>query len=120
VSHDLSRTNVLLVVFMMDGCGACEDYTPKFMQRVEAFRAQGVPLRVMGVGSKPLKAGEIPVMLYDAAAPDDELQAFADRLGVTATPTTCLLTRSGTTKVEGAIEPADIDKLLLAAHRANH
>lgn len=62
---------------------------------------------------------EIPVIYYDAAAQNDELQNFADRLGITAAPTTCLMTRNGTYKVEGAIALGDIDKLLIAAQNAN-
>jgi hypothetical protein len=58
-------------------------------------------------------------MIYNAAAEDSELQAFADRLGVAATPTTAMMTRRGVTKLEGSLEDAQIDQLLYAAAQAN-
>lgn len=115
---NLDRTRALLVVFAMPGCGACDDYLPKFMKQVDAYRAQGAPFRVWSPG-QPIRPGEIPVLFYDAAAENDELQEFADRLKVTATPTTCMLTRYGTTKIEGAVGDAEVSQILNAALRAN-
>jgi hypothetical protein len=117
---DLGNTRVLLVVFGMPGCGACDEFVPKFLERVTAFQKQGAPFRVVQGNDKKIEPGEIPVMLYDAAAENEGLQDFADSLGISATPTTCMLTRrSGTTKIEGAISPAEVDVLLQAAVRAN-
>ena len=117
---DLGHTRVLLVVFGMPGCGACDEFVPKFLQQVEAYKQRGVPFRVISASDKKVEPGEIPVMLYDAAADNEGLQDFADKLGISATPTTCMLTRwSGTTKIEGAISPAEVDGLLQAAVRAN-
>jgi len=115
---DLRHTRVLVVVWAMPDCGACDEYLPMFLQQVATHRANGAPFNVWAPG-KAIMPGEIPVMLYDAAAENDELQAFADRLGVSATPTTCMLTRNGTTKIEGAIGSAEVDQLLQAAQRAN-
>lgn len=115
---DLRRTKAVLVVFAMPGCGACDDYLPKFMERIEAYIAVGAPFIVWSPGQQ-IRPGQIPVLLYDAASKADELQDFADRLKVTATPSTYLLTRTGTHKVEGSIQPAEIDKLLVSAQHAN-
>lgn len=115
---DLRNTRVLVVVWAMPGCGACDDYLPKFLARVDAFRAQGVPFNVWAPG-QPLLATDIPVLLYDAASKDEELQDFADKLKVTATPTTCVLTRSNTAKIEGAVPDDEIDQILDAAQRSN-
>jgi hypothetical protein len=115
---DLRRTNVVLVVWAMHGCGPCNTYLPQFMERVEAHAAAGAPFRVWSPG-QPIKPGEIPVLFYDAASKDDGLQDFADRLGVAATPTTYMLTRTDTVKLEGAKSPDEIDRLLESAQRAN-
>ena len=114
---DLGNTRVLLVVFAMPGCGACDEYIPKFLRKV---KAHGAPFRVMDADAQAAP-GEIPVMLYDAASENKELQEFADSLGITATPTTCLMTRrAGTVKIEGAVPPAEVDQLLQDALSANH
>jgi hypothetical protein len=115
---DLRNTSVLIVVWAMPGCGACDQYLPEFTKRVNALKKRGAPLHIYQPGDV-LEPGQIPVMFYDAAAENEELQAFADKLGVTATPTTCVMTKRGTTKVEGAIPPGDIDKLLVDALNAN-
>jgi hypothetical protein len=115
---DLANTRVLVVVWAMPGCGACDEYMPVFTERVAAAQANGAPFKLCPP-SKTVAPGEIPVLFYDAASENEELQDFADKLGVTATPTTCMMTRYGTTKIEGAIPPGEIDKLLYAAHRAN-
>ena len=113
---DLGNTRVLIVVFAMPGCGACDEFIPELLSKI---KKHGEPFHVVSKNSK-ITPGEIPVMLYDAAAEDSELQAFADGLGITATPTTCLMTRNfGTVKIEGAVESAEIDQLLRDALTAN-
>ena len=115
---DLGQIKALIVVFAMHGCGPCEEFLPRLAQKIDAAQKAGVPLHVWSPG-EPIAPGEIPVLYYDAAAQSDELQDFADRLGITATPTTCLMTRGGTYKVEGSMAPDDIDRLLGAAQNAN-
>jgi thiol-disulfide isomerase/thioredoxin len=115
---DLRNTRVIVVVWAMPGCGACDEYLPMFLKQVHAHRAHGAPFHVWSPG-KPIEPGEIPVLLYDAASENEELQEFADRLGVSATPTTFMLTRYGVSKAEGAVSPSEVDQLLYAAQRAN-
>lgn len=115
---DLRNTNVVLVVFAMHGCAACDTYLPQFRDQVEDHIAHGAPFRVWSPG-QPLRRGEIPVLFYDAAAKDDDLQDFADRLGITATPTTCMLTRAGAAKIEGAVSSEEVERLLTSAQNAN-
>lgn len=115
---DLQNVRVLLLVFAMPGCGACDEYLPRFEKHVRAFQRQGVPFHFWRPG-QPIAAGSIPVLVYDAAADNVELQAFADRLGITATPTTAMMTRTNTAKIEGAIDDDHIDRLLYAAATAN-
>jgi hypothetical protein len=115
---DLSQTRVVVAVFAMHGCGPCEEFLPRFTAHVERFQRTGYPFVLLRPGAK-LKPGQIPVMIYDAAADNTELQAFADRLGVAATPTTAMLTRRGVTKLEGSLEDTQIDQLLYAAAQAN-
>jgi hypothetical protein len=115
---DLANTSVLVIVWAMPGCGACDEYLPMFLKQVAAHQGHGAPFHVWRPG-QALEPGQIPVLLYDAASEDEELQALADRLGVSATPTTCLLTRWTAQKVEGAISASDVDQLLYTAQRAN-
>lgn len=115
---DLRNTRVLVVVWAMPGCGACDQYLPVLTKRINALKRQGAPFHIWAPGDV-LSSGQIPVMFYDASAENEELQAFADQLGVTATPSTYVLTKNGTTKVEGALPPEEIDKLLVDAIHAN-
>lgn len=116
---DLRQTKAILVVFAMHGCGACDTFLPVLMERLDAHNARGATFRVWSPG-ETLAPGMIPVLFYDAASGNDQLQNLADRLGVTATPSTYLLTRTGTFKTEGSMTPEAIDKLLVSARNANH
>ena len=118
MTADLRQTRAVVVVFAMHGCGPCEEYLPRFMKHVEGLKHVGYPFVIMRPGGA-LEPGQIPVMIYNAAAEDSELQALADRLGIAATPTTALLTRRDTIKLEGSLEDDQIDQLLYAAAQAN-
>jgi len=115
---DLSHTKVIVAVFAMHGCGPCEEFLPRFTKQVERFQRAGYPFVIVRPGAA-IEPGQIPVMIYDAASQDDELQAFADRLSVSATPTIALLTRRSISKTEGSMEDPQIDQLLYAAAKAN-
>jgi hypothetical protein len=115
---DIRGAKAVIVVWAMHGCPACDQYLPKLMERIEAHTAYGAPFHVWSPG-QPIAKGEILVLFYDAASKNDELQDLADRLGVTATPTTCLMTRKGVSKIEGAVPPIKIDEMLFAARNAN-
>ena len=113
---DLRNVRVIVVVFAMPGCGACDDYLPKFMHAVRQHQRWGAPFHVWRPGL-PIHPGTIPVLLYDAASPDPALQDFADRLQIEATPTTAVLGRRSVHKVEGSLGPMEIDNLLYVARR---
>lgn len=117
---DLRNTRVIVVVFAMDGCGPCEEYVPRLRKQVEQLRANGAPF-VVWVPGTPLQPGTIPVLLYDAASADPVLTAFADKLKISATPTTCVLTsKGGVERHEGALGQAELAKLLNGARIANN
>jgi hypothetical protein len=115
---DLRGTKAVLVVWAMHGCPPCEKYLPKLTEKLAAHTANGVPFHIWSPG-QPIYAGHILVLFYDAASKDEELQNLADRLGVSATPTTCLMTRTGVHKIEGGMSDDKIDELLIAAQSAN-
>jgi len=97
---DLSNANVVVVVFVMEGCGACKEYLPRFKKLAEPYR----------------KAG-LPILIYDAASKDERVQNFADRVGVDATPTTAILKRGpGVLKAEGSIPDEEIQQILGIAY----
>jgi thiol-disulfide isomerase/thioredoxin len=67
---------VIVAVISMDGCPACQDYVP----------------RVEGLAGSYRRAG-VPVVYLNAADPRPDVQAWMDRYGVTATPTTLVIQR---------------------------
>lgn len=96
---DLSRTNVVVIVFVMEGCGACHDYLPR--------------LREIGKGYPG-----VPVVIQDVGKMTDEVQNTADRFNVSATPTTIVAKRGpGFVKAEGAVSDAEIRDLFETANR---
>lgn len=112
---DLSKVNVLVAVFAMHDCPACEAYTPRL---AAAARAYGRPFHVHD-GVQLIPRGSIPIIFYDVSQPDPEIASFADRYQVTATPTTLVLVRGpGTLKVEGNLSDDQITHVLQSAHAA--
>jgi thiol-disulfide isomerase/thioredoxin len=95
--QDIPYSNVIVLVFVMEGCPHCKEYMPKF--QVEASKHPSIPVRVL-----------------DANA--EGTQATADRLGVISTPTTYVLRRGpGMVKAEGDLDGPDIAYLFGLAER---
>jgi len=116
---DLSQTQVVLIIFAMPGCPACEDYMPRFERQVVGFQRFGAPF-VYHRARRAIPRGAIPIAIYDATSDDQELQALADQYGVTGMPTTMLVTRyQGMQKHEGTLDDDEIYRLLMAAAQAN-
>lgn len=116
---DLDNTNVVIVVFAMDGCGACEEYLPKLLAQVEAYQKLGHPFVVYELGMR-LQPGQIPVCIYDAQSEDPSVVAFADQHNVTGLPTTLLLPKRGKgQKWEGGLDATGIYGVLNLASQAN-
>lgn len=87
-------------VFVMEGCGACEEYLPRFSKIAEPYHAQGLPIGV-----------------YDIAKHGREAE-FGTRMGIQATPTTIRMDGAGRFhKHVGAISDGAIAALLKAAVR---
>ena len=116
--NDLSNVKSLLIVFAMDGCGACHEYLPRLQRMVEGFASHGVPIYFYTSGQVP--AGQIPVLVYDGTSEDAQVQALADRFKVEAMPTTVLLAHNAKpVKLEGAIEDDELYRVLVSATIAN-
>lgn len=114
---DLSQHGAAIFAFAMEGCGACEHYVPRLIAQVEALREQGYPFVVHTEGMA-MPPGSIPVLIYDAASPDVDVQRLADRFKVEATPTTVLAARKGSFKCEGNLANNQITWLLMMALEA--
>lgn len=117
----LDDQQVVVLVFAMHECPACEHYLPRFVAEANALNqrlaAQGVEF-VINPEAQPAPH-VIPVLVFDAAAPDPEVQKIADRFGVTATPTTIVATRGpGSFKLEGSLANNQIQWVLLMASEA--
>lgn len=84
-------------VFIQQGCPACHDYVPKF-DRAAAERP------------------DVVVGRYDLATGGPQVNAFAEKLGVKATPTTVVMTSNGALhKHVGSLPVAQIKALLASA-----
>lgn len=119
---NLEEQKVVVFVFAMHGCPACDHYLPRFTAEADALNKQlgeqGVAFVVNPEMQPP--AGTIPVFVFDAAAQDAEVQKLADKFGVTATPTTVLAVRGpGTFKVEGSLANNQIQWILMMATEVN-
>lgn len=84
-------------VFAMQGCGACEEYLPRFQQLAGPYRRR------------------IPIGIYDVAK-GGHAAMFGDKLGVKATPTTVVMDGRGHLKrFVGALGNAAINQILRQA-----
>lgn len=116
---DLSKHSAAVLVFAMEGCGACDHYVPRFVAKVDELRRHGYPFVVYTEGAK-LGRNAIPVFLIDAASPEPEIQKVADRFEVSATPSTVVLAQGpGSFKVEGNLGDNQIVWLLNMANEVN-
>lgn len=112
MSTSLEHTNVVLVVFAMPGCPACEEYLPKLYKAVEVYKSHGHPFVVYELGMT-LQRGQIPVVVYDSTSQDPEVQAFADQHNISGLPTTLMLPKRGRSgRWEGGLADADIYSIL--------
>jgi thioredoxin-related protein len=82
-----------VVVFVQEGCSACEEFLPRFKQRVEGYRRCGVKVYA-------------PDVARDAAA-----EKAAQGYGIRATPTMLIISPKGRVwKFEGALADEEMDK----------
>jgi thiol-disulfide isomerase/thioredoxin len=115
---NLEAQKVVVLVFGMDGCPACEHYIPRLAAEAQGLTEQGFPFSV-NPEVQPT-ADTVPILVYDAASPDAEVQKLADRFNVTATPTTVIATRGpGSAKYEGNLATNQIQWVLMMAHEVN-
>jgi hypothetical protein len=116
---NLSKHSAAVLVFAMEGCGACDHYVPRLVAKVEELKRHGYPFVVYSEGVK-LGQNAIPVLLCDAASPEPEVQKLADRFEISATPSTVVLARGeGSFKVEGNLADNQIVWVLNMANEVN-
>ena len=95
---DIHSSRYVVVVFAMKGCGACEEFLPRFRRIAAKYRRC------------------VPVMHFDAAAPGH--QAVADHYGVTHTPTVVLVRRpQGKLQWNGGLDDHEIENIFAIAAR---
>lgn len=119
MNASLANAKVALVLFVMEGCPACDDYKPRFARLIESFKSYGHQFVYYDEGVE-IMPGQIPVIVLDAASEDESVVNLADQHKIEALPTTLLLTRYGTpAKLEGAIDDSEIHEALATACNAN-
>ena len=103
----LANTKVVIIVFAMHGCPACEDYLPRLYGQIEGYQKMGHPFVIyQGAG---LAKGQIPIMVYDSTSQEKSLQDFANLHKIENLPTTLLLPKVGhSTRYEGALSNQQI------------
>jgi thioredoxin-like negative regulator of GroEL len=112
---DLTPCNVVVFVFGMPECPACENYIPRFVAAVAARQAKREPFIVCedGDAEPQLQPGLVPVVFLDVATDDKTIQDLADRLHVSGTPATVVMTRgAGSARFEGALPGGNIEQIL--------
>jgi thiol-disulfide isomerase/thioredoxin len=116
---DLSAQPAAVIVFAMEGCGACDHYVPRLVAKVEELKGHGYPFVVYAEGVK-IPRGAIPILLCDAASDEPDVQKLADRFAISATPSTVVLARGeGSFKVEGNLADNQIVWVLNMANEVN-
>lgn len=118
MSASLEHTRALIVVFAMPGCPACEEYVPRLERQVEGFKNLGHPINFHEAGAE-IVPRTIPILVYDTTSKDAELVALCDVHKITNLPTTLLMTRQGTSRIEGGLNDQQIYEMLSAAVSAN-
>jgi|SRR5882672_8862974 len=107
----LDNTKVVIIVFAMHGCPACQDFLPRFYNQIEGYQKMGHPFVVYQ--GEALAKGQIPVMVYDSTSQEKSLQDFANLHHVENLPTTLLLPKVGhSMRFEGALSNEQIYTLL--------
>jgi thiol-disulfide isomerase/thioredoxin len=97
---DLTQYNVVVVVFVMEGCPACHAYVPVFQNVARQF------------------SDSVPSFIVDANSAQGG--PLADRFMIAATPTTMILRKpAGALRAEGALPEAEVAEMFkfAAAHR---
>lgn len=112
----MSRATIIL--FVMPGCEACEEFKPRFERMVKTFQAHGQPLAYYR--NKPLAPGQIPIVVLDATSQDPSVVGLADAHKVEGMPTTILLTHNAKpVQLLGSVPDEEIHALLVSACIAN-
>lgn len=94
----MENARVVVVVFTIDGCGACQEYKPRFRRIAQSYQKH------------------VPIFMMDAN--DPRSADLATRLDVTNVPATFVLRKpTGVIKVEGSIPDSQIAWLLGVAAR---
>ena len=115
----LAQTKVVIIVFAMHGCPACEDYLPRLYRQLEGFQKLNQPF-VLYQDGLAIQPGQIPVMVCDSNSRDPSVVDLADRHQIHALPSTILLPRYGfPAKYEGGLTDVQIYSLLNAAIATN-
>jgi thioredoxin-related protein len=109
----------IIVLFVMPGCHACEEFKPRFERMVKGFQSYGQPLVWHSNGRDP-KPGTIPIVVLDATSEDPSVVGLADSYKVEGMPTTILLTHNAKPQVLlGGIDDVELHALLTSACLAN-
>jgi hypothetical protein len=105
MSLALNEANVFVALVILDGCGACEEFKPRFLRAVEKLQRRNPGL---------------PVGIYQADDPRPDVQEFLDRFKVESTPTMLILCRGpGSISVVGSVDSLQLDGLLDMAERVH-
>ena len=86
-----------VIVFIQQGCGACDEFMPRFKRIATPYKKCGIKLFVPDLGNLR----------------DKKAQAAALQYNIEATPTMVVISASGRVKkIEGSVDDGEIIKAL--------
>jgi thiol-disulfide isomerase/thioredoxin len=115
---DLTRYKTLIFVFVMDGCGACEDYLPTFLEVAKVYE-RCIPVLISEDGeTHDVGRAQAAILILDAANP--KYEKYADHFKIQETPTTVILFRrnhASNFSATGALDEGEVNDLFMRAMR---
>lgn len=104
---DIETSSIVVAVFTMKGCPACEDYLPRLRRIATAPRPE-----LQGLSY----AHYLPIPYYDVA--DAKYEGLCNRFGVLYTPTTLILRKpTGIKRFDAALTDPEIEQMFGVALR---
>lgn len=108
------------MVFAMPGCPACHEYLPRLYRQVTGFQKLGVPFVYYESGGKPVRSGQIPIIIVDSTSTDPSVIALCEQHQIHALPTTVIMPRwGGPMRYEGALPDGELYEMLNTTVAAN-
>lgn len=105
---DLGRYKTLIVVWHMQGCGACEEFIPRVLKQAEAYKSC---LGVLVAPNDRAAHIQTPAAILFLDANNPKYTKWAEQYKIESTPTTYVMFRKQqhrNRKIVGAVDDREI------------